>query len=230
MLTRIRAHIPFPAHPPALVRQTAHPLLLLAGVALLGVAVTTSATVVHLDAALGRLTRADAPGVLDHVDFMVSALGGTGLALPLTAAAALLLVLLRHWRGALTIVVAVLATQVVVQLIKLWVERPRPAANGELAGAGGFSFPSAHSATSMALYATLALVAARACRGRAGTMAVIAVGAGLIAAVGFSRVLLGAHYPIDVLAGWLTGGALVAASWLLARPLLSLLAPAPRSA
>ena len=205
------------------VRQHAvHPMppLLLAGVALLAAAVTTSATVAELDAALGRLARAAAAGVSSDTGFALSALGGTDLVTPLAAGAAGVLLLLRHWRGALTLVLAVLATQGVVQLIKVWVERPRPAANHALADAAGFSFPSAHSATSMALYATLALVGVRACRA-GGLRAVVLAGAGaLVAAIGLSRILLAAHYPIDVLAGWLTGAALVAASWLFANKLL----------
>jgi undecaprenyl-diphosphatase len=157
--------------------------------------------------------------------FAISELGATDFALPLTLGATLLLVVLRHWRGALTLMLAVVATQAVVQLIKIVVERPRPAANAGLAEASGFSFPSAHSATSMAVYATLAFLAARACHGRLRAAVVICAVA-LVAAVGSSRVLLAAHYPIDVLAGWLTGGALVVASWLLVRR-LSRQQPAP---
>jgi membrane-associated phospholipid phosphatase len=204
MLDRIGRHFSHPAQP----------LLMLAPVAALAAAVTFSASVVHLDAGLGRLARA---GEISHdAGLAVSSLGGTDLVMPLTAAAALVLLLLRHWRGAFTLVCAVVATQGVVEVIKAVVERPRPAANDAIASASGFSFPSAHSATSMALYATLALVAARACRGRGLRVAVLAGGATLVAAIGVSRLLLAAHYPIDVLAGWLTGAAVVAASWLLA--------------
>ena len=191
-------------------------MLLLGGVALLAAAVTTSATVVHLDAALGRLARAAAGEVPPHFGFVASTLASTDLVLPLTGAAVLILFLLRHWGGALVLALAVLGTQAVVDLIKLTVERPRPALNGSIAEASGFSFPSAHSATGMALYATLTLLAARACSGRA-RVAIVAAGTLVIAAIGMSRVFLAAHYPIDVLAGWLTGGALVAASWLLVR-------------
>ena len=209
MLKRIGNQIP----------HAASPLLLLALVAALGAAVTFSATVVELDAALGRLARAAAERIPLEEGFAISSLGGTDLVMPLTAAAALALLALRHWRGAFTLGCAVLATQGVVQLMKVVVERPRPAANDTIASASGFSFPSAHSATSMALYATLALVVARGC-GPGPRAAVLAAAAALVAAIGVSRLVLGAHYPIDVLAGWLTGAALVAGSWLLARALL----------
>lgn len=198
---------------------------LCAGVALLGAAVTTSATIAGLDAALARLASDAASGFWREASFLASSLGATDLVLPVTAAAGLAMCLLRLWREALTLVLAVLATQLVVHVIKALVERPRPSGNDALAGASGFSFPSAHSATSMALYATIALALAGACHGRA-RLAVAAAGATVIAAIGLSRVLIAAHYPIDVLAGWLTGGALVAASWLVARRLLG----APRSA
>jgi undecaprenyl-diphosphatase len=207
------------------IPHAASPLLLLALVAALAAAVTFSATVVSVDEALGRLARGGADQLSHEAGFALSSLGGTDLVIPLTALAALVLVLLRHWSGALTIVCAVLATQGVVHLIKVLVERPRPAANDAIASASGFSFPSAHSATSMALYATLGLLGARACAGRGLRAAVLACAAGLVAAIGISRLLLGAHYPIDVLAGWLTGAALMGASWLLALLLLGRLEP-----
>lgn len=217
MLTRFGKHLP----------QAAPLLLLPALVAALAAAVTFSATVVHVDAALGGFARAAAAQRSLEAGLAVSSLGGTDLVMPVTALAALALLVLRQWRGAFTLVCAVLATQAVVHLIKILVERPRPAANDGLASASGFSFPSAHSATSMALYATLGLLAASACPGRGLRNAVLACAAGLVAAIGISRLVLGAHYPIDVLGGWLTGAALAGASWLLA---CSLLAPPERRA
>lgn len=173
----------------------------------------------RLDATLGALAgAATSSEVLRDAALAVSALAGTGTVLKLAADAAFVLCLLRHWRGAVTIVLAVLSTQAAVQLIKVSVERPRPAANAALARAEGFSFPSAHSASSIALYATLAFLAARSLRGTA-RVAIAVTGAAFIAAIGLSRVLLAAHYPIDVLAGWLTGAALVVVSWLVTRKL-----------
>ena len=195
------------------------------GVIALGATIMTSTSVAHLDALVGRGLRS-ATGVLSpHASSMVSALGGSDFVLPLTAGCVLLLSLLRHWRGALTVVMAVGTTQVVVHLIKTVVERPRPRLNGTVAEASGFSFPSAHSATAMALYATITFIAARACRGPARA-AIAATGVVLVAAIGTSRVLVAAHYPIDVVAGWLTGAALVVASTLLVRRLGS---PVPQT-
>jgi len=58
--------------------------------------------------------------------------------------------------------------------------------------------------------------------------AALAAGGAVVAAIGHSRIELGAHYPIDVLAGWLTGAALVLAFWALVARLG--LRPTPRPA
>jgi undecaprenyl-diphosphatase len=100
----------------------------------------------------------------------------------------------------------------VVALTKALVTRPRPDADVALVDPSGYSFPSAHSASSVALYITLALIAAGLWRRQFRLVAYVAA-ALVVLLVGLSRVYLGAHYSTDVLAGWLVGGALVAAAW-----------------
>jgi undecaprenyl-diphosphatase len=193
-------------------RRHALVLAAIAGsVALLATLVSFSANAVAFDGALGALARSGDPATVAHG---VSALAASDLVLPLTGVAVLLLLLLRHWHGALTVAVSVLGTQAVVQLVKLAVDRPRPSVNGEMTAAHGPSFPSAHSATAVALYATVALLLAHRCEGWKRAMVLFA-GAMLVVAVGLSRIELGAHYPLDVVAGWLTGAALVLAAWTL---------------
>lgn len=63
--------------------------------------------------------------------------------------------------------------------------------------AQGFSFPSGHSSNSVTLYGSIAAEK----KSKALTWAAIL----LPLLVGFSRVVVGAHYPTDVLAGWLLG-------------------------
>ena len=85
-----------------------------------------------------------------------------------------------------------------VQLIKRSVNRPRPelpVGLESLARAPDrFSFPSGHSAASLAVVLPLAV----ALGGLTGFAMV-----GFALTVGFSRAYLGVHYPGDVLAGWL---------------------------
>lgn len=61
----------------------------------------------------------------------------------------------------------------------------------------GFSFPSMHSAASLTLYGTIALFVRR------NFMTIIAVILPLM--IGLSRIILGVHYPTDILVGWLVG-------------------------
>lgn len=79
--------------------------------------------------------------------------------------------------------------------------RPRPEVY-RLAEATGFSFPSGHSMAAFSLYGLLALLLWPHLRGIAGRTAVLAAAGILIAAIGFSRIYLGVHYPSDVLGGY----------------------------
>jgi undecaprenyl-diphosphatase len=80
--------------------------------------------------------------------------------------------------------------------------------------ASGFSFPSGHSASAFALYATLAFLLSRQLTGWS-RRALLATGLAVALAVGTTRIYLGAHYPTDVLAGWTTAALLAATAWAL---------------
>ena len=143
-------------------------------------------------------------------------LASTRTALMVVIVGALILLVTRHWRGAIALALVYPVTQGAVQLIKVTVERPRPEANGSAEAAQGFSFPSAHSATSVAVYATIAFILIRASRNGHSRVAVASLAAVLVLGVGVSRVLLGAHYPTDVVAGWTFGALLASLCWLAA--------------
>lgn len=99
----------------------------------------------------------------------------------------------RQWVEALVGIVAAHGTAVVVKRL---VRRPRPTAAGlELLvpTMSGLSFPSSHSASTTA--AALSL-------GRLSGLPLMPV---LPAAMGAARVLVGAHYPSDVIGGALIG-------------------------
>ena len=142
-------------------------------------------------------------------------LGATDVALPLCLLVALVLHRIGDRRAMVALIGAYAATQAVVTLVKVIVERARPDTAEALATAGGYAFPSGHSATAVALYGALALIAARhgGTRARRVAIAAAVVLAGL---VGITRVYLGVHYATDVLAGWLLGAAVLAVVWRLA--------------
>jgi membrane-associated phospholipid phosphatase len=185
-----------------------------AALAMLATAVTESRTVDRLDAETGRMVEDRATHHATEWNFLITHLGSTETVLLLTLGAIAALALTKHWRGVFALATSVVATQLVVQLMKLVVERPRPGQS--IIDAAGFSFPSGHAATSVALYGTLALIAVRACRAAPARVAIVVAAGLVVLAVGGTRVYLGAHYPTDVVAGWLTGGILMLGCWLVA--------------
>jgi membrane-associated phospholipid phosphatase len=71
-------------------------------------------------------------------------------------------------------------------------------------------FPAGHALRATALYGLTAFCVARLAHDyRQGQVAYLAA-AVLIGAISLTRIYLGAHYPMDVLGGWMAGGALVA--------------------
>jgi undecaprenyl-diphosphatase len=98
------------------------------------------------------------------------------------------------------VIACVWASDLTTLLVKAAVDRPRPferipEADPLLGGIVGSSFPSGHAATSAAGALALALIAPRA----APYLALLA------GAIAFSRVYVGVHYPLDVVAGALVG-------------------------
>jgi undecaprenyl-diphosphatase len=93
--------------------------------------------------------------------------------------------------------------------VKAAVERPRPSVTipqtDPLIGAGGWSFPSSHAATAFAGAVSLTYLWRRA----APLFFLLA------AAIAFSRVYVGVHYPGDVLAGAALGS-VVGLAWVAA--------------
>jgi membrane protein DedA with SNARE-associated domain len=135
----------------------------------------------------------------------VTALGASGLCLPLAAIAAAILAARRRW-AELGVLVAGMAIVIAgVHELKDAVDRPRP--GGGLIGVSGSSFPSAHAAYST-FYVWLAVTIVMRLRpGMARGALVVAVGIAVTALVGLSRVYLGVHYMSDVNAGWALGAA-----------------------
>ena len=212
-----------PHHPPMHLRLgnflLSHRVLIVASlfalVASITVAVTEFGRVDRLDAqASARAQEHMTPERTGWAEHLAN-LASTRTALIVTIVGALVLLFTRHWRGALALALVFPVTQGAVQLIKVIVERPRPEVTAG-AEAQGFSFPSAHSATSVAVYATIAFILIRASRHGHSRVAVASLAAALALAVGFSRVLLGAHYPTDVLAGWTFGALVASVCWLAA--------------
>jgi len=85
---------------------------------------------------------------------------------------------------------------------KYWIGRVRPDLEPHLVVVQTSSFPSGHATSSMIFYLTLALVLIRERHWHRAA----AVGAILLSlCIGLSRVMLGVHWPSDVVGGWAFG-------------------------
>ena len=155
-------------------------------------------------------------------------LGGTLVVLPLAVLVGLLEWLRRRRAAVLAFTLTVVVGQnLIANGVKLLVQRERPPVP-HLADAGGFSFPSGHSAAAAATYAAVVLVLGR---GRPWRVkALLAAGAAAVAAaVAASRVLLGVHWVTDVVGGVALGfGWFLVCSIAFGGALLHFAAPAER--
>jgi undecaprenyl-diphosphatase len=158
---------------------------------------------------------------LDPVFVGVSVVGYFG-AIWIALAAALSLATRKHAAFPVLLTAASVWTADLVALgLKAAVERPRPGTSipqaDPLLGAGGWSFPSGHAATAFAGAFALSYL------WRRGAPLFFL----LAAAIAFSRVYVGVHYPGDVLAGSALG-TLVGLAWVAALRLPRRSARAPR--
>lgn len=131
-------------------------------------------------------------------------LGDPTVVTALAVAGAIAMFVLRRRRAALYLLVARLTAVVVDYLLKDSVRRARPVLPHPVAHASGFSYPSGHALGSAALYASLAVVLGA--RAPWATRVALAVLPPLVVAA--TRVLLGVHFPSDVVAGLLLGWAI----------------------
>jgi undecaprenyl-diphosphatase len=105
-------------------------------------------------------------------------------------------------RFALGLLLVILIGRALIEGQKYWIARARPDVEPHLVVVQTSSFPSGHSASSMIFYLALALALTRRTRWRHA-----AIGVALLIAflTGLSRVMLGVHWPSDVIGGWSFG-------------------------
>ena len=132
----------------------------------------------------------------------VTELGGGRVLLCATGFGLGFLLVRRDWRGAIQLTGITLTGRLLVEVQKDWAARLRPDAMGHLVPVDSLAFPSGHAANATLVWLCLALLLPRSARGRA-----FAVWAAvwLALAVGLSRVMLGVHWPSDVIGGWAFG-------------------------
>lgn len=139
-------------------------------------------------------------------------LGDADRRTPLILLAAAALLLLHQRRAAQALPLAAYgATLTGNGLIKPLLARPRPDIVPWWTPADGYSLPSGHASGSVAFLLLGWLLTERMAKGPSRT-ALRLVGLLVSLGIGLSRPWLGVHWPSDIIAGWLWGGAFAAAA------------------
>lgn len=108
----------------------------------------------------------------------------------------------KRGRFAIGLLLVILIGRGLSEVQKYWIARPRPDLEPHLVAVKTTSFPSGHATSSMIFYLTLALALTAPGRPRR-IAAVTAILLSLL--IGTSRVMLGVHWPSDVIGGWAFG-------------------------
>jgi undecaprenyl-diphosphatase len=143
----------------------------------------------------------------DRPALRAAALSFTALGEPTVLIGAGAVVLLWLWyagrgRLGLALFLVALLGRGLSELQKYWIGRARPDLEPHLVLVKTTSFPSGHAASSMIFYTTMALALTIGTRRHRVAVA----GAMLLSLlVGLSRVMLGVHWPSDVIGGWSFG-------------------------
>lgn len=145
------------------------------------------------------------PEWLKKVALDITALGGaTVLTLCVLCVAGYLL--LERKRGAMWLVlVAAGGGWALTTVLKELIGRDRPTIVPHLVTETSMSFPSGHAMMSAVVYLTLGALLTRLVERGLARVYLLGVAVLLTFLVGISRILLGVHYPTDVLAGWVAG-------------------------
>lgn len=115
---------------------------------------------------------------------------------------------------ALFVILGALLSTAMMSAAKAFFSRPRPELWPRIVEETSASFPSGHSTFAAALATTVVILCWQS--PHRNLIAASALFCALLA--GFSRIVLGVHYPADVLAGWLTGTATVVGLHKIMRP------------
>lgn len=141
---------------------------------------------------------------LDVFALSLTKFGSFWTAIPIFAAIALVLLLLKRWRSLAYVLITALGSTFINRTVKEFMHRVRPDLWGSTAHELSYAFPSGHAMTSMTLIAVLVVLTWNS-RSR---WLVLIFGSLFVIAIGWTRLYLGVHFPSDIIAGWM-----VALAW-----------------
>ncbi len=119
---------------------------------------------------------------------------------------ALVLAVRGERRAPLWILTVLVTTAASWSIFKQVMTRPRPDVPAQI---GGWSFPSGHATEIAAAMGLLLVLSVQRVRRRRLRRTLVTLWIAIVALVGADRIFVGAHYPSDVVAGWLIGALIV---------------------
>lgn len=132
---------------------------------------------------------------------IMTQMGSVYVTLGLGLLAGVILAFRRSARSAFLLAAIVLLERLSVDGLKLAIGRPRPEFELLPFMPGSYSFPSGHSANSMAAFTAIALIAVP----QHWRRPALATAITLALFIGLTRIFLGVHWPSDVIGGWAWG-------------------------
>ncbi len=157
---------------------------------------------------------------LGPIALAITHLGDPGLRPVLLIATGAVMLWRRRMRGELVLLAGSVGSILLTTLLKGQFGRVRPQIVPWLDLPTNASFPSGHSSNTMAILLLFALL----CGG--GWRTWLAVGVAVV--VGLTRIVLGVHWPSDVLAGWMLGAGVALIALAIGQALGSGVRPARR--
>lgn len=164
----------------------------------------------------GDLSQPIGPAWVRPVALDITALGSAAVLALIVVLVCGYLALERKFAAAALILFATVTGAALSNTLKYAINRDRPSVVPHLAEFSRMSFPSGHSMLSAVVYLTLAVLLAQTIENRSSKIYLISAALFLAFLVGLTRLILGVHYPTDVLAGWTAGTVWALLCWLAA--------------
>jgi undecaprenyl-diphosphatase len=137
-----------------------------------------------------------------RVSDVLETIGNFRFAVWVVAVTTVLLLVARRWWQALTLVVIAALSPLITDWIKPVVGRARPVWEQSLGSELTLSYPSGHATAGIAVYAACGVALGTLLRDANLGAFVALTGILLGLAIGLSRLVLGVHWPSDVVGGW----------------------------
>ncbi|WP_164505348.1 phosphatase PAP2 family protein [Companilactobacillus keshanensis] len=132
----------------------------------------------------------------------ITFLGNTDQTIAIVIIFTIILLWKRYYYAAIFLIINKILVTSTNTIIKHLVERERPI-HHHFVYAGGFSYPSGHSASAFALYITLFIIAWFVFKNLKLRVLIGISCLTMTLLIGYSRIFLGVHYPSDIIGGYL---------------------------